>query len=81
MVHDRIARFRAFLGKEADVATKKTTSKKGAAKKAAKKIVVKAPTKKEVTDAAKQLPKGHSSAGRVMREREAALNKGKRKGK
>jgi len=58
------------------MATKKTTSKK-----AAKKIVVKAPTKKEVKDAAKQLPKGHPSAGRVLRERETALKKGKKPGK
>ena len=33
------------------------------------------PTKKEVSDAAKQLKKGHSSGGRVMNEQKAAKKK------
>ena len=35
---------------------------------ATKKITIKPPTKKEKHDAGKQLPAGHSSAGRVLAE-------------
>ncbi len=43
------------------------------AKKPPSKETIKPPTKKELTDAAKQLRQGHSSAGRVLAEKATAV--------
>ena len=47
----------------------------------AKKETIKPPTKKELTDASKQLHKGHSSAGRTMADKSVAVRQGVVKGK
>jgi hypothetical protein len=44
-----------------------------------KKERIKPPTKRELTDASKQLKKGHSSAGRVMADASVAKREGVRK--
>jgi hypothetical protein len=41
-----------------------------------KKETIKPPTNKELTDAGKQLPKGHSSAGRTLSEKSVAIKQG-----
>ena len=38
----------------------------------ARKETIKVPTKKELTDASKELKKGHSSGGRVLAEKSVA---------
>jgi hypothetical protein len=45
------------------------------------KISVPPPTKRETKDAGKQLPKGHSSAGRVLAEESKVASKTPPKGK
>jgi hypothetical protein len=45
------------------------------------KETIKPPTKKELTDASKQLKKGHSSAGRTMADKSVAVRQGVVKGK
>jgi hypothetical protein len=47
----------------------------------AKKETIKPPTKKELTDASKQLKKGHSSAARTMADKSVAVRQGAAKGK
>jgi hypothetical protein len=41
-----------------------------------KKETIKAPTKKELTDASKELKKGHSSGGRVLADKSVAVRQG-----
>jgi hypothetical protein len=41
-----------------------------------KKELIKPPTKKELTDASKELKKGHSSGGRVMADKSVAVKQG-----
>ena len=41
-----------------------------------KKETIKPPTKKELTDASKQLRKGHSSGGRTMADKAVASRQG-----
>ncbi|WP_157649781.1 hypothetical protein [Burkholderia ubonensis] len=41
-----------------------------------KKESIKPPTSKELKDAGKQLPKGHSSAGRTMADKSVAVKQG-----
>lgn len=43
----------------------------------AKKETIKPPTKRETSDASKELRKGHSSGGRVMAETSVATRQGK----
>jgi len=50
-----------------------------AAAKPAKKETIKPPTKKELTDASKQLKKRHSSGGRVMADKSVAVRQQKPK--
>jgi hypothetical protein len=46
------------------------------AKKPPSKATIKPPTRKELSDAAKLLPKGHSAAGRVLAEKSKAIRDG-----
>jgi hypothetical protein len=46
------------------------------AAKGAKRETIKPPTKKETTDASKQLKKKHSSGGRVMADKSVAVRQG-----
>ncbi|MBR7959684.1 hypothetical protein KDW41_04420 [Burkholderia vietnamiensis] len=41
-----------------------------------RKETIKPPTAKELKDAGKQLPKGHSSAGRTMADKSVAVKQG-----
>jgi hypothetical protein len=41
-----------------------------------KKETIKPPTKKELTDASKELKKGHSSGGRVLADKSVAVRQG-----
>lgn len=41
-----------------------------------KKEKIKPPTKKETTDASKELKKGHSAGGRVLVEKQIAIKQG-----
>jgi hypothetical protein len=42
-----------------------------------KKETIKTPSKKELTDASKELKKGHSAGGRVLAEKSVAVRKKK----
>ncbi|MBS0362982.1 MAG: hypothetical protein JSR98_16515 [Proteobacteria bacterium] len=42
----------------------------------AKKETIKPPTKRELTDASKELRKGHPSGGRVMADKSVAVRQG-----
>lgn len=46
-----------------------------------KKETIKPPTKKELTDASKELKKGHSSGGRTMADQSVAVRQGAAKRK
>ena len=46
-----------------------------------KKEVIKPPTRRETTDASKELQKGHSAGGRVLAERSVAVRQGAAKPK
>ena len=43
---------------------------------ATKKETIKPPTKKELTDASKEMRKGHSSGGRTMADKSVAVKQG-----
>jgi len=46
-----------------------------------KKETIKPPTKRELTDASKELKKGHSAGGRVMADKSVAVKQGAAKPK